>query len=205
MSQALTARELFGSGVQEFDPMNLDLTEIRSFSAMIPSDGSIDINVCEVLATRALRMADLCSELLSVATCYVSKMETEKKRCYSQAALVKATAAGIKTDKSRAWFGESDSDFIAASNKYSEGLAFVKFISSKYDSAVRLHYNCKKMLERNYSHEQASGFNCSTDKVIEQEPQQNTNTWGPAEQEHSSDSVDLVNDDTPADDFGSEW
>lgn len=198
MNKALTARELLGANIQEFDPLDVDTSEIRAFSAMIPADGQLDINQCEILATKSLRMADLCSELLSIATCYVSKMETERKRCYSQAALVKSAAAGIKTDKSKSWFAESDEDYIAASNKYSEGVALVKWISSKYDSAIRLHYNCKVMLTRNYSHEQASGFNCSTDKVGQE---QNPNSWDAG---HKSDGVD---DGTreEEDNFGKEW
>jgi hypothetical protein len=203
MSQALTARELLGG--ESFDPLNLDTSEIRELSNLLPSDGQIDINQAEILATRFLRGADVCGELMAVVTCHVSKLETAKKKAYSEAALSKATAAGIKTDKSRCLFADSDSDYIEACNRYSEASAMLKWVGSKYDSFVRCHYNAKKLLDRQYSHEQASGFNCSTDKVIEQEQQQNTNTWG--QEEHSSDGVDLVNDDTPdpIDDFGSEW
>lgn len=167
MSKALTARDILAP--KDFNPMELDLTEIKELSDSIPSNGEVDINQAEILAAKSLRVADLCSDILSIATCYVAKCDTEKKKCYAQAALVKSSAAGIKTDKSKAWYAESDQDFIDASNKYSEALALVKWITSKHESAVRFHYLCKQMLSRNYSSEKAAGFISNTDKIIESE------------------------------------
>jgi hypothetical protein len=207
----LTVRELLAPS-QEFDPLNLDTSEIRELSNLLPADGQVDINQAEILATRFLRGADLCGELMAIATCYVAKLETAKKKAYSEAALSKASAAGIKTDRSRLLYADGDSDYIEACNKYSEGQAFLKWVSSKQDSLIRAHYNCKKLLDRNYQHEQASGFNCSTDKVIQEEQ----NNWGQTEQHASArreepEGVSLINDDSPGeeqqleDDFGKDW
>ena len=190
--KSLTVRELLNGGTG-FDPMQIDTNEIRALSESIPSNGELDINQAEIMATKFLRGADLCGELLAIATCNVSKLETSKKKAYSEAALSKASAAGIKTDKSRCLYAEGDSDYIEACNRYSEALAFVKWVDSKYNSFIRAHYTAKKMLDRYYSHEQASGFNVSTEKII------NENSW------NDSDGVALVNDDTPGDDFGKEW
>lgn len=161
MEKHLTIRELLNGGKEGFDPMNIDTSEIRVLSNAIPKDGNIDLNNAEVLATKYLRGADLCSELAAIATAFVQKADTLKKKAYSEAALTKSKAAGIKTDKSRAWFADSDDDFIDASNRYSEAVAFVKWVSSKYDSFNKMHYMCKKILDRGYAHERAAGFNGS--------------------------------------------
>jgi len=158
--QLVTVRDVLNGGnSNEFDPMNLDTAEIRTLSDAMPKDGNIDINMAEILATKYLRGADICSELLAIATAHVSKMDTLKKKAYSYAALVKAAANNIKTDKSRAWFAEMDDDYINASNKYSEAMAFAKWVSSKYDSFNKMHYLCKHILKRAYPHEQASSWN----------------------------------------------
>lgn len=169
----------------QINPLDIDTSEIRALTSSLPQSNQIDINMAEIVATKALRISDLCSELMAIVSCHVSKLETEKKRLYSQAALVKAVEFGHKTDKARCLFAESDAEYISACNKYSEAQAMLKWIGAKYDGAIRLHYNCKKMLDREYSHERASGFNISTEKVIEQE--------------------NSLSADKAADDFGSEW
>lgn len=163
MEKHLTIRELLNGGEEGFDPMNIDTSEIRALSDALPKDGNIDLNNAEVLATKYLRGADLCSELLAIATAFVQKSDTLKKKAYSEAALTKSKAAGIKTDKSRAWFADSDDDFIEASNRYSEAVAFAKWVSNKYDSFNKMHYMCKKILDRGYVHERTAGFNGSVD------------------------------------------
>ena len=176
-NQSLTIRDVLLVGGKDFDPLNIDTSEIRELSNLLPKDGQIDVNQAEILATRFLRAGDICGELMAIATCHVSKLETAKKRAYSEAALAKASAAGIKTDKSRQLFADADPDYIEACNRYSEALAMLKWIDSKYNSFIRAHYNAKKLLDRQYSHEQASGFNVSTDKVIEEEQRSNPNSW----------------------------
>ena len=174
MSNQLTVRELLSGGTSGFDPLNLDTTEIRGLSESMPKDGNIDINNAEVLATKFLRGADICAELLAVATAYVAKMDALKKKAYSYAALIKASTNNIKTDKSRAWFAEMDDDYLAACNKYAEALAFAKWVSSKYDSFNKMHYMCKHILKRAYPHEQASSWN----GIVEDEYKPNDSSSG---------------------------
>jgi len=157
-SKLLTVRELLNGNGQQISPMDIDTSEIKELSNSIPKDGNIDLNQAEILATKFLRGADICSELLAIGTNYASKLDTLKKRAYSEAALTKATASGIKTDKSRAWFADADNDYCNACNRYSEALAFVKWVDSKHESFIRAHYLCKKMLERGYSHEKAESW-----------------------------------------------
>ncbi len=195
---ALTVRELLnGEGI---DPLNYDTSEIRELSSALPKDGNIDLNNAEIMATKYLRGADLCAELLAVSVAYAQKTDTIKKKLYSQAALVNAEEYFTKknggkkpdkiTDKMRLLYAEMDDDYIDASNKHDEAIAFSKWIGSKYESFIRIHYLCKKILERGYSHERASSWNGSVNyeeenrntannepEDAEKEPENNEKWW----------------------------
>lgn len=157
MSATLTVKELISGS--NFDPMTLDTSELKALSDCIPKDGNIDINIAEVLATKFLRGADVCSELMSIATAHVAKMDAEKKKTYGYAATVKASQANIKTTASRSWFADQDDDYIAACNKYAEAQGFLKWVIGKHESFVRGHYLCKKILDRAYPHEKQASWN----------------------------------------------
>ena len=145
---------------KNFDPMTLDTTEIQELSNAMPRDGNIDINNAEVLATKYLRGADLCGELIAIATAFVSRTKDEKQRAYNQGFLIKsAENKNIKTDKMRVAFAELDEDYLNACENYNKAVAFSKWVESKYSSFNKMHYLCKKILERAYSHEKAAGLN----------------------------------------------
>lgn len=144
----------------------IDTTEIQELSAAMPRDGNIDLNNAEVMATKYLRGADLCSELMAVATAQVGKAKDAKQRAYNYAFVVKTQQhPHLKTDKMRIAFAELDEDYQSACEKFNEASAFYKWINSKYESFIRMHYMCKKILDRGYAHERASGFNGDFDKV----------------------------------------
>jgi len=168
MSKSLTVRELLNGGDKKFDPMDIDLSEIRTLSEALPKDGNIDINNAEVMATKYLKGADICAELLAIATTYAQKADTLKKKEFGEAALVRSIKAGIKTDKSRAWYADTDDQYIEACNRYSEAIAFARWVNNKYESFIRIHYLCKKILDRGYAHEKTAGFNGSSDSDNEQ-------------------------------------
>jgi len=151
----LTARDMFND---EFNPLDINISEIKSLSQALPGDGNIDLNNAEVLATKYLRGADLCSDILAIATAHAQKCDTLKKKAYSYAALVKSAEQKIKTDKSRAWFADTDEDYIQASNNYTESIAFVKWVGSKMDSFIKMHYLCRSIVKRGMDQEGASGW-----------------------------------------------
>jgi hypothetical protein len=157
----VTVGKILGAGAK-FDPMALDTTEIKELSNAMPKDGNIDVNNAEALATKYLRGADLCGELIAIATAYMSRTKDAKQRAYNQAFLVKsAENKGIKTDKMRVAFAELDDDYQNACEDHNKALAFSKWVESKYSSFNKMHYLCKKILERAYSHEKAAGWNGS--------------------------------------------
>jgi len=156
----LTVRDLIGV---EFNPLDIDTSEIRELSNALPADGNIDLNNAEVLATKYLRGADICGEMLAIATAHVAKAKTKKNIAYNRAFVKYKDDKKIKTDKLRAAMAEVDDDYIDACNRYDEVLAFAKWINSKYDSFNKMHYLCKKILDRGYMHEKAASWNSSLD------------------------------------------
>lgn len=155
----VTLGEVLGPGIK-FDPMTLDTTEIKELSNAMPKDGNIDINNAEVLATKYLRGADLCGELIAIATAYVSRTKDAKQKAYNQSFLIKsATNKNIKTDKMRVAFAELDDDYLNACEDYNRAVAFSKWVESKYSSFTRAHYLCRSIVKRGQSNEQAAGWN----------------------------------------------
>ena len=163
----ITAKELIDSGINgEFDPMNINTHEVQEIASMLPKDGQIDINMAEILATKYLYAANLCTNIMGIFTAYVGKLETQKKKAYSRAALVKSKDAGIKTDKSRAWFAEMDDDYVNACNKCDDAKGFLKWASSMHESFLRSHYMCKDLLKREYDQERSVSWEGDTEKVM---------------------------------------
>ena len=122
------------------DPMALDTTEIKQLSNAMPKDGNIDVNNAEVLATKFLRGADLCGELIAIATAYVSRAKDAKQKAYNNAFLIKSAAnSNIKTDKMRVAFAELDNDYQNACEDYNKAVAFSKWVESKYSSFSTIH------------------------------------------------------------------
>jgi hypothetical protein len=156
VNKSLTVRDLFGTDSKAFSPLDIDLSEVKALSDAMPKDGNIDINNAEVLATKYLRGADICGELLAIATAFVAKTKSKKEIAYNRAFVKFKDDKKIKTDKMRAAMAEIDNDYIEATNRYNEALAFVKWIDSKYNSFNKMHYLCKKILDRAYPHEKSA-------------------------------------------------
>lgn len=165
----ITVGDIIGSN-SNFDPLTLDTSEIKELSSAMPKDGNIDTNNAEVLATKYLRGADQCGELVAVATAYLSKTKDAKQRTYNQAFLIKSSLnKNIKTDKMRVAFAELDDDYSDACDEYNKARSFFKWIESKHSSFITMHYHCKKILERHYSGEKTAGWNPN--------PETDKDTW----------------------------
>ena len=161
-----TAGQLFAS--DQFDPMTLEIGEIKELSNAMPRDGHIDINQAEVLATKYLRGADICSELLALATSHMAKTKDAKQKAYNYAFLVKSqTMKNIKTDKMRVAYAELDDEYLAACEAFNKATAFLKWVELKYNIFNKVHYLCKKMLDREYTGEKSAGWNGSGTNIEE--------------------------------------
>jgi len=159
---SVTLRELLHCDDDAFNPLNMDTKEIQNLSSAMPADGNIDLNNAEVLAVKYLRGADMCSELMAIATRYLSKTDSDMRRAYNRAFIKFKDDRSIKTDKMRVAYAELDDDYIYAQDRNTEAKAFHKWVESKYNSFNKMHYMCKKLLDRGYQHEAAAGFNGNT-------------------------------------------
>ena len=201
--QALTVRDLLHCGDPSIDPMNIDTGEIKELSNAMPKDGNIDLNNAEILATKYLRGSDLCAELLAVAVAYVQTTDTLKKKEYSVAALERSEIyfadknGGRKpdkiTDKMRGLYADMDGDYIAVCQKHDEALAFAKWVDGKYNSFNKMHYMCKKILDRGYPHEMNANFNGTINGTSRMEE---------VEQNNDPTNEDVVENNDPAEE---EW
>jgi hypothetical protein len=171
MTDKLTVRELINgvAGVGKFDPLTLDTSEIKELSNQMPKDGNIDLNNAEVLAVKYLRGADICAELLAIATAHANRTKHLKEVAYSRAFLKSRDDKSVKTDKMRAALADIDDEYTEACNAFNEALAFRQWVDAKYKVFNTMHYMCKSMLQRGYDHERASGFNGSVESQVKEE------------------------------------
>jgi hypothetical protein len=77
----------------------------------------------------------------------------------------------------RAAFAEIDEEYLEACEKYAEAIAFAKWVNGKYDSFNKMHYMCKKVLDRGYTHERASNFGGSPDPSGDGKEEWENETW----------------------------
>lgn len=139
------------------NPLDIDTSEIKELSESMPKDGNIDINIAEVMATKYLRGADRCGELVAVATAYLSKCKDAKQKAYNYAFLVKsADYAHIKTDKMRVAFAELDDEYQNACESFNQAIMFSKWVESKYSNFTKMHYMAKKILDMHYDNKPGS-------------------------------------------------
>lgn len=163
MTKALTVRELINGAQHGFDPMSINTTKIQELSQSFPSDGNIEISNAEALATKYLKGADLCSELLAIATAHVAKTKSKKEIAYNRAFVKYKDDKSVKTDKMRIALSELDDDYIEACNAYNEALAFTKWIDSKYGNFIKMHYHCRAIVKRATEHEGAANWDGTSD------------------------------------------
>lgn len=169
MEKSMTVRDLVNAEQYNFDPMSIDTKEIQRLSNSFPKDGNVDLNNAEVMATKYLRGADLCGEMLAIATAYVAKTKSLKDQAYHRAFLSHKDNPKIKTDKMRAAMAEINDDYVEACNKYNEAAAFLKWVNTKFDNFVRMHYHCRSIVKRQLEQQQASGWNGNASNIPEPE------------------------------------
>ena len=140
---------------QNFDPENIDVSEITELTNSIPRDGNVDIVIAEVMATKFLRGADRCSEFLSIFTWWSAKKDDEKRHAFSKAFIVTASQAGMKTATEKKAYAEGDSEYIAACEAASRAKAMKEWFKNKHESLVSAHYLMKEIAKGSRTHSRA--------------------------------------------------
>jgi hypothetical protein len=142
-------------GFADFDPERIDISEIRELTDSIPKDGNVDVAIAEVLATKFLRGADRCSEILAQLTWWEARMDDGKRRALAQASLVTAVAKGLKTAIEKRTYAEGDPEYLKACEAANRAKAMKQWFKNKHESLVSAHYLMKEIAKGGRSHQGA--------------------------------------------------
>jgi len=149
-----------------FDPEKIDVSEITELTDSIPKDGNVDTAIAEVMATRFLRGADRCAEILSQLTWWEGKMDDEKRHVLAKAFLVTATQKGLKTAAEKKVYAEGDAEYLIACDASNKAKAMKQWFKNKHESLVSAHYLMKDIAKGGRSHQRAGGqFDSSCDEL----------------------------------------
>lgn len=124
-----------------FDPEQLDVSEINDLTRSIPTDGNVSSSIADSLAVKFLRGADRCSELLSILTWWSAKKEDEKRHVYS----AKFFEASHKTAAARKAYAEASKEYLRACDGANRAKAMKQWLQNKHDSLVSAHYLMKQI------------------------------------------------------------
>lgn len=125
-----------------FDPKQLNVAEILAMTASIPADGNVDISIAENLATKFLRGADRCSEILSILTWWEAGREDEKRHVYSTK-FFEGPAHGHTTAAAKKAWAEGSKEYMDACDEANKAKAMKQWIKNKHESLVSAHYLMK--------------------------------------------------------------
>lgn len=131
----------------EITPTDVDLSEIKSLSAMIPSSGVIDLNMAEELATQFIRAADICVEIHSIAMMYEGRMIAQKRKVWALAMYKKAKEANLNTAKEKEAFADADEEYLQWNDRAVDAMAFRKWLENKLEVFIKAHHLARSVYE----------------------------------------------------------
>jgi|GEM_PF-6936690 len=131
--------------IESFDPLNVNIDYVYETIQLLPADGHIDDTQAEQLATRFLRCADYCSDLLAQAIRHVAGCETAMKSTRADA-IEKKIASGVSATAAKELFG-NDERFIKASRCLATAAAWQGWIDHKYQNLLKAHHHCKEIMK----------------------------------------------------------
>lgn len=155
MTTALTLREALEA--EQYDPMNIDISEFKKMSELMPKDGNIDLANAEVLAAMYLKAADRCSEIMSALIWRTQKAKLEKNTTRQKLYLL-AKDEGHKTIDDKKAYAESHPEYVAASDALTNLEAVKKWFEEKHKWFLESHRYMKAKLKAEHQHLAASGF-----------------------------------------------
>ena len=155
MTEQLTLRSSLS--LEEFDPLNIDVTEFEELAQSMPRDANLDIPIAEKLAVQYLRAADRCSEILSTLIWFEGKARINrnalKERLY-----LEAKDQGHKTVREREAYSESHESFVDAENTFNNAFTAKKNFEMRHKWFLNGHQYMKERLRGEYAHQRAAGF-----------------------------------------------
>jgi len=145
-------------GFATFDPEKIDVSEITELTGSIPKDGNVDTTIAEVMATKFLRGADRCAEILAQLTWWEGKMDDEKRHALATAFLVTAGQKGLKTMAEKKVYAEGDAEYLKACDASNKAKAMKQWFKNKHESLVSAHYLMKEIAKGGRTHQRAGVF-----------------------------------------------
>lgn len=130
--------------IENFDPLNVNIGYIAETIDLLPADGHIDIHQAEELATRFLRCADYCSDLVAQATHFMAVQETLVKSARADA-IENKIASGVSATAAKELFG-NDEVFIKISRQHATAAAWQDWLQNKYQNLLKAHHHCKEIM-----------------------------------------------------------
>lgn len=141
---------LFAS-VGTFDPLNVDLTYIKSVCSKIPKDGHIDLNVADELATTFLQCADDITDMICQCAAYCGKAEAGKHSAKADAIDARINDTSTKVAATVAvQLYTNDPKFLEAKQKHDVAEAFLEWLRTKYKNLMAAHVLCKDIMKMHF-------------------------------------------------------
>lgn len=152
--KSLTLKETLE--LDNFDPLNIDISEFKELSNQLPQD-TIDVAIVEKLAAVYLRAADRCSEIHSALIHHTQKMKLEKNMTRQKLYLV-SKDEGYKTVEERKAYAESQNEYRDACMAVVKSEAVKAWFEDKHRWFLKAHQLCKEKLKSELEHMRSSGF-----------------------------------------------
>ena len=147
--------------IDQFSIEDIDVSSIDDITSSLPTSGIMDVNIAERCLVLTLEGQNFCQERVVQLDRWIGKLDAEKNKAWSKAALERAKDAGFKTVKDKEWHAQADDDYIDACNNLIMAKACKKWFENKSSYFNTWHYALKTFLKRDYSIENASsaGYN----------------------------------------------
>lgn len=150
--------------IENFDPLNVDVSFLREVSEQIPDAGFMDPAMAEHLATATLKAADLCIDLLGQSTLYLADCDARKRA--TKATVIKKLLDMKKPSTVVKEIFADDDEFIAITNKHNQATALHNWLENKHASLLKTHHLCKDFIKKAETLQGASGWEPSTPKEL---------------------------------------
>lgn len=132
--------------IQDFDPLDVDITFLKDVSAQIPQEGYIDPAMAEKLATVCLTAADRAADLLAQATLYLSHCDANRRSARASA-IADALARKVPSTLAKELCA-TDVDYQKSCDKYDVALGWHTWLETKRDTLIKTHHLCKDLVRK---------------------------------------------------------
>jgi hypothetical protein len=132
--------------IQDFDPLDVDISFLKEVSSQIPQEGYIDPAMAEKLATVCLTAADRAADLLAQATLYLSHCDANRRSARASA-IADALARKVPSTLAKELCA-SDEAYQKSCDKYDVALGWHTWLETKRDTLIKTHHLCKDLVRK---------------------------------------------------------